>query len=162
MTGARTHKGTEGLCWCCMISQQAQPLHRQPYRTGKNSSCTLKHRIKTLRHIRCKHYVFVTCNCKLRCFTVESPQVNKITSHRGTNNITMQGDFVSIRYMATLNLMHATSAIPQNVVSAKPNGQTRYAYRLPTHSSACDHFFYLLYFSVHGSHHALHSYVEFV
>ena len=49
-----------------------------PYRTGKNSSRSLKYQINfgplrvypVLCRIRCKHYVFVTCNCKLWCFTI--------------------------------------------------------------------------------------------
>ena len=52
-----------------------------PYRTGKKSSRTLKYRFNlglprtypALRRMRCKHYVFVTCNCKLRCMTVHNP-----------------------------------------------------------------------------------------
>ena len=31
------------------------------------------HCCPALRRMRCKHYAFVTCNCKLRCMTVQNP-----------------------------------------------------------------------------------------
>ena len=56
-----------------------------PCRTGKNLSRTLKYRINlglprtypALRCIQCKHYVFVTCNCKLQCIK-SRPQCIKL------------------------------------------------------------------------------------